>query len=363
MSPRPLRSSESGDRRASGRWSTPTVALRGLFVLALVASLKAAQTLVFPLVLALLLSLLLRPPVRWLERLKLPSAVGALVVLLIGLAGLALAFDRFQEPAMEWIGRAPRTIERLERRVRDLRRPVEEVSAAAEEVQKMASGDDGRSAEVEIRKPSPAEMLVSKAPELVGGVVVTMVFLYLLLVFGPALSHRVIESFPRFRDRQRAETIFEGIGGKVSRYLLTITFINTCLGLVLGLVFQLLGLPSPWLWGAMAGLLNFVPYLGGFVGVFVVTLVSISTFGDPGKALLAPVLYAMINATEGLVITPIVLGNRFSLNPVVIFGWLLLWGWLWGVGGLLIAIPLLTIFKIFCEQIPPLHWISRALER
>jgi predicted PurR-regulated permease PerM len=151
------------------------------------------------------------------------------------------------------------------------------------------------------------------------------------------------------------------IEDNISKYLVTVTLINACLGLAGGFVLWLIGMPSPFLFGAMAGLFNFVPYLGAAVSIGIFTLVSTATFDNLGYALLAPGAYLVLEVLEGNFITPWIMGRRLTLNPVMIFIALTFWGWIWGIPGALLAVPFLAMFKIFCDHIEPLAPIGEFL--
>jgi predicted PurR-regulated permease PerM len=180
------------------------------------------------------------------------------------------------------------------------------------------------------------------------------VLVFFLLAYGHRLYNRIIgEIGPvRFPDE---------IAPEVSRYLLTVTAINACLGGVVGGAMYLLDMPNPLLWAIMAFLLNYVPYLGAIVGSLIMFFAAMLSLDDSMHILLIPTIYMLITSIEGSLITPIILGNRFTLNPIVIFLWLMLWGWLWGVPGAIVAVPLLMAFRIFCEHIPPLAPLIRIM--
>jgi predicted PurR-regulated permease PerM len=339
-------------------------ALRGLLLLASLYTLALGKPVFFPIVLALLFNVLLREPVLLLRRWHVPKVLGAALVLGALLAAIGFAAAKVRQPALTWLGDAPQMLERVERRLGGLRRPMEEATRAAERVEELTTGENREDApRVERERPSLAQTALTAIPRALGGVVVTVVLLYLLLVFDEALLRQLVIALPGFRSKRRTLIIARAMERHVTRYLMTVTVINLGLGVAVGTALHLVGIPSPWLWGTMAGLLNFVPYLGGVVGVTIVALVALVSLDDLGRALAAPLAYVILNVSEGMVLTPIILGRRFSLNPVVIFVWLLLWGWLWGIGGALIAVPLLTTFKILCDHVPMLHRVGRALER
>ncbi|MGB5833684.1 MAG: AI-2E family transporter [Thiohalocapsa sp.] len=149
----------------------------------------------------------------------------------------------------------------------------------------------------------------------------------------------------------------------MSSYLLTTSGINFVLGILIGLAMWLIGLPNPVLWGAMAACLNYIPYVGTIIGGLIVFFVGLISFDAPGQAIWAPLIYFSINAIEGYLITPTVLGRSISLSPLAIILSLAIWGWLWGIGGLLLAVPILAATKIACDHIKPLQPLAQLLGR
>ena len=125
----------------------------------------------------------------------------------------------------------------------------------------------------------------------------------------------------------------------------------------------LLGMPNPVLWGLMVAGLNFVPYLGPVVGVIVVALAALTTFESTAYAMLPPAVYFVINAIEGNLVTPAIMGRRLRMNPVAIFISLSLWGWIWGIPGALLATPLLLAFKTVCDHVVTLQPLGEFIGR
>jgi predicted PurR-regulated permease PerM len=160
---------------------------------------------------------------------------------------------------------------------------------------------------------------------------------------------------PTLTDKKTALRIVHAIEGEVSRYLLTITAINCCLGLLVGASMGLLGMPQPALWGIAAGLLNFIPYIGAAAGILAVAAVAIVTFPTLAAAAMPPLAYLILNVIENNLVTPLVLGRRLELNAVVILVALAFWGWMWGIVGTFVAVPLLVVTKVFCDHFPALH--------
>ena len=344
-----------------------SLALTTIVVLLSFYTLYFARTLFLPIILALLLSLLLAPVVRGLRRLHIPGSVGAALVILGLLGAVVLGFYRLSGPAAGWLERAPQGLERVERRIRQLQRPVAEVREAAEEVERqverMAGGDAARTQEVSVRDQTLTGVVLSRTGSFLGSAAIMTVLLYFLLASGDLFLRKLVRVLPRLEDKKRAIEIARRTEEHISKYLTTVTLINLALGVAVGVAMHAIGMPNPVLWGVTAGLLNFVPYLGAMVTVVMLALVSILTFDSLGRAAVAPLVYFGINALEGYVVTPMLLGRRLTLNPVVIFLGLIVWGWMWGVAGALLAVPILATFKIFCEHIEPLAPVGEFLGR
>jgi predicted PurR-regulated permease PerM len=345
-----------------------TIALTGIFVLLALYTLYFARTFLLPLVLAVILNFLLSPLVRGLSRLRVPQALGAALVILALLGLVALGIERLSGPAAEWIQKTPEGVERIERRIRGLRGPVEQVQEAAQKVEEEVerlSGNGGpeEPQEVKVQGATWTGALLSRTQAFLGGAVVVLILLYFLLASGDFFLRKLVRVLPRLEDKRRAVEIARQTEHQISTYLSTVTLINVLLGVAVGLAMWALNMPNPALWGVVAGLMNYVPYLGPVVTLAVITAASILTFDDLGRALIAPLVYFAINFAEGYFLTPMIMGRRLTLNPVVVFVGLVFWGWMWGVPGALIAVPLLAMFKILCDHIEPLSPIGEFLGR
>ncbi|MGH9360311.1 MAG: AI-2E family transporter [Thermoanaerobaculia bacterium] len=324
--------------------------MTGLFILACLYTLYVARAFLLPVVLAVLLKFVLSPLVGGLKRLRIPEGLGALIVLLALVGALGAAFYELAGPAFEWMDRAPGSMRRLEEKLRELKAPVERMSAATERVEEMAQVGDAPPRQVEVADPSLGERLFQNVWNFSANAFVMLVLLYFLLASGDLFLRKLVRVLPTFSDRKRAVEILRQVELEVSAYLSTMTLINIGLGVAVGLAFYLLGMPNPALWAVMVALLNYVPYLGAIVGVAVMAVVAFLTFAETGEALLVPLAYLVINFVESYFVTPMILGRRLTLNPVVIFLGLTFWGWIWGITGALIAVPLLVAVKIVCDH-------------
>ena len=122
-----------------------------------------------------------------------------------------------------------------------------------------------------------------------------------------------------------------------------------------------MGVPNPAMWGVLAALLNYIPYFGPFAGVLVLGVMGLLTFDTVPKGLLPPIWYLALHLLEANFITPILLGRRFVLNPVIIFISLIFWTWVWGVPGALLSVPILMTIKAICDRVPALAAVSEFL--
>ncbi len=334
-------------------------AVGGLFLLACLYTVHIARSFLLPFVLAILFSLLLEPLVRRGARL-LPRALAAALVLLLVLAGLALAGWRIQGPAAEMIDDMPRRMRAVERQLRGVKNPLQPVTEATEKVEEMANqlgeGSQRRPQEVVTvqAEPTLSESVVRGMRSLLFGAAVLIALLFFLLASENRLLAKLLRLAPQLEDRDEATLVASRIERDLARYLLTITAINLGLGVAVGVAMALLGVPSPVLWGVLAAIANYIPYLGALTVIGLLVLSNAAAGGDLWTTMVAPAaIYAGLTAFEGTFLTPLALGSRLKLNPVAIFVGLLFWGWLWGIVGVLLAVPLLVATKIICDHVAP----------
>ena len=182
--------------------------------------------------------------------------------------------------------------------------------------------------------------------------------LFLLLASGETFLRRTVSMLPTLDQKKRLVRISHCIERDLSIYLVTTSIINVGLGIAVGFALFLVGVPNPVLWGVVVAILNYIPYLGGIIGSLMIGLVALASIESTGRALLAPAAYLLLNGLEAYVITPHIMGARFSLNPVAVFGSVVFWGWIWGIPGALLAVPILTAGSIVCANIDRLRPIA-----
>lgn len=355
---------EDTARLFEGPLGIRSISLSGLFILACFYTLYFARDFFLPVVLAIVFTFLLAPLVRLLKRIRIPGALGSAIVIgaALGLAGL-LVFE-LSGPLEQWLAKVPETGARLQARSLPLRKAFDKLSNTSDQVEKLTRSkteNGAASQRVELKSPSLLDSLFSGTSKTVFTLLVVIVILFFLLASGDLFLTKLVHVLPTLSDKKKAVRIANEIESNISRYLGTIALINAGVGFCSGCIFWAFGLPNPALWGAIAGLVNFIPTVGSISVAILITLVSITTFPSFAHAALVPAAFLALTVGVGTFVSPLIMGRRLTLNPVVIFLGLSFWGWLWGIPGALLAVPLLAMFKIFCDHIEPLAPIGEFL--
>jgi predicted PurR-regulated permease PerM len=336
-----------------GPFGIRSLALTGLFILAAFYTLFLASSFILPIILALLLNFLLSPVVRGLKnKLRIPEGLGAALVIFGFLGFMGWGVYELSGPAYEWAEKAPQQMRRLERKLAEFKKPVQTVSKATQQVEKITQvgGGGPEPRKVEVQTESFGERMFNQASDFVAGGTVMFILLFFLLASGDLFLRKLIRVLPSLSDKKRAVEIARQIESDISTYLVTITIINIGLGLATWGLLALVGAPNPLLWGVLATVTNYIPYLGAIIMYVVLAMVGFLSFDTLGHSLLVPGVFVGLNLLESYLVTPMVLGRRLTLNPVVIFLGLTFWGWLWGITGALLAVPIMVVFKIMCDH-------------
>ncbi|NWN92382.1 AI-2E family transporter [Marinobacter adhaerens] len=357
-----------GIRRTLASLSTPVY---GLFVLGVLYTLYLAHQIILPIVLALLTSLLLSPLVtRMGSGLHIPRVVSSLILVLlvlIGVAGVSLAVAT---PALEWAGKAPEGISRLLVGESELKRQITRVTESAQKVEDSVSelsdgGDKALTAEpttVVLQTESWRAQLMTKARDGVAGFALAMALTYFLLVSGDRLVINFVRQLPR-EHRGTVLRITRDSQHQIAQYLGVLGISNLVVGLTTGLMTWALGLPDPAVWGLVAGLARFIPYLGVILTILLLAVVSAVSLDTLWMMAIAPAGYLALTTMVGFFIEPWIHGFRMAINPVIIFVSIFFWGWLWGPVGVLLAVPLMTVIQVVLKQIPRLRPIYKVIAR
>jgi len=216
---------------------------------------------------------------------------------------------------------------------------------------------------VEVKDSRGTSSILNWTGTFLAGVGETLVLLYLLLASGDLFLQKLVHVMPTLRDKKSAVEISHEIQQNISNYLFSVTLINIGLGLVVSGGLYFMGVPNAAMWGILVAVLNFVPYFGAVAGVILLASVGLLTFDTLWTGLLPPAWYLLLHTLEANLITPVLLGRRFTLNPVGIFVSLIFWMWLWGVPGALLSVPILVSIKVVCDRVPVMAPVSELLSR
>ena len=336
----------------SVRLATIARALVVLSTLAVVAACYFGRDILATVVLALLLSLLLSPLVNVIEKLRVPRvAASALAVLLI-VGCLVSGLVALAPPAQDWLSKAPSAISSVRERLAQWRGSMQKAQKATETLENLAKPAQAPTEKVLVVKDQPGILItvVSATPHVIATIAIIILLLFFCLSSGDNFLRRLVEIAPGMKEKRTVINIARDVQREISRYLLTTTVINLGLGCATAVALACWGVPNALLWGALAFVLHFAPIVGAGVTASVLAIVGFSTFDDITHALALPATFLLLAFIEGQLVTPTVIGRRLGLNPVVVFVWLLLWGALWGVIGILLAGPMLACFRIICEH-------------
>jgi predicted PurR-regulated permease PerM len=265
-------------------------------------------------------------------------------------------------PARAWMVQVPKSMARIELALSELRRPLLAATHATEQIAKLANveGEDKPQRVVDAG-PSRIAQMLSATPAALASLVATLLLIFIFLLHGDALLRKFVELAPALRLKKDIVLATRSAQHELSTYVLTIAAINTVFGLLTAAALWWLGVDDPLLWGGVAAVLNFAPFVGPMITVSVLVVVGFARFETPLAALSVPGVFLVLHLLEGQLVTPWFVGRRLALDPVMVFLALMLFGWLWGVAGLLLAMPLLNCVRIVAERIPAWNAFAKIL--
>jgi predicted PurR-regulated permease PerM len=290
------------------------------------------------------------------------------------LTALIVGFSQLGRPAVNWIDDAPQHLADLKARVKYLypnaMKMGHAVAAVTDFSDTAAAGPEAKKANqkappptVEIKDQRGTASILNWTGTVLAGLGEVLVLIYLILASGDLFLHKLVRVMPTLSDKKRAIEFSHEIQQNISKYLFSLTIINTCLGAVVAAGLYVIGVPKAGMWGMLVAVLNFVPYFGPAVMVFILAIVGILSFDSLWQGLLPAAWFLALHLLESNFVTPILLGRRFTLNPVAIFISLMFWLWLWGVPGALISAPILVLVKAVCDRIPRAVYVSELIGR
>ena len=326
----------------------------GLLVLGILYTIYFARSLLLPILLALLLAAFLEPFVRRLARFKIPNSAGAAIVLLLFVGVLGAAIYQLSGPAGDWMARGPDLLQKAEYKVWRLKQSIRKAEEKTQQLEEMARLGESKE-KVTVKGPSLAERILTQTWTILATAAIVLVLIYFLLAQGRQTLAGLADGLQGEEHGKRLTSLLVHMQLHIASYLSTITIIYLVVGALTAIAMALLEMPSPVLWGVAASVLHFIPFLGPAITFFIISVVSLMTFDTWLRILLPPLVYFCLAGLEGYFVTPMILGRRLTLNPIMVFVAILFWGWMWGVIGVFLAVPVLAALKIVCDDI---EWLK-----
>jgi predicted PurR-regulated permease PerM len=348
-----------------GRTTSVQFVLLGLGT---IAFLYFARPVVLPVFLACMAAMTLKPLMRWLSLLHVPTVPSAAFIFIVLVGIFGVGFFQLGRPAVRWIDDVPQHVAELKARVQKLFPSAMRMGNAVTAVNDLGTVAEKKvnqkeTPTVEIKDQRGTSSILNWTGTVLGGLGEVLVLIYLLLASGDMFMHKLVRVMPTLKDKKRAVEITHEIQANISNYLFSVSIINIGLGAIASVIFYFLHIPKPGMWGMLVAILNFVPYFGPILGVALLAIVGLLTFDTVWQGIMPAAWYLMLHLIEANFVTPVLLGRRFTLNPVAIFISLMFWLWLWGIPGALLSVPILVSIKAVCDRIPKASYVSELIGR
>ena len=316
-------------------------------VIALPFALRAGAEFFLPVTAALVVAIALVPMLEWFERRGVGPRIAAGLCVIIFLALAAFAIASIVMPAIDWVAMVPERIGRVQATlapILDLYNSLEKFIDKT--VSQIAASTEGAGREVRIATPnSMLGLITASAPHAAIQLFFALLVIYFFLSGWTSMRRRTIKSRGSFEGAMTTARVIQEVVEATSTYIGTITLINVTLGALTALILWMLGMPSPLMWGGIVAVLNYIPYLGPVAAALLLFIGGLMSFPDVWSALLPPAIFLAMHTVEANAITPMIVGKKIEVNPLLILVALSFWAWVWGTTGALLAVPLLIIFK------------------
>jgi predicted PurR-regulated permease PerM len=315
-------------------------------ILALPFALRAGAEFFLPVTAALVVAIALVPMLEWFERRGVPSKLAAVLCVIIFLMIALFAIASIVLPAIDWVALIPKRIDRVTKALAPM---LDLYSNLQDFIDRTVSRiavdtDQGRTVRVETPN-SMLDLITASAPHAAVQLFFALLVIYFFLAGWTGMRKRTIVSRGSFEGALTTARVIQQVVAATSTYIGTITLINVSLGALTALLLWMLGMDSPLMWGGIVAVLNYIPYLGPIAAALLLGIGGLMTFADPWAALLPPAIFVGLHLVEANVLTPLIVGRKLTINPLLILVSLSFWAWVWGTTGALLAVPLLIILK------------------
>jgi len=340
--------------------------LAGIFFILLFYTLYFTREIIIPFVIALLFYFLLAPTIRFLQKIHIPVKVGAALVIFLLILIIGYGFYSLAQPATTWINKGPQTINVVDQKLTKLTilfdAPLKAIAKINDEVATLSKNAHvSNQRTVNIKESYFMGTVFNTSWQFLSWLGVTIFLLYFLLINEDFFLRKLVHWVSSMEHKKEVVAITRKVQNQIWSYLFARTLINCGLGFIVSILMYALGMPDPILWGVMTGTLEFIPYFGAFVSLIVIAVVALFSFTSLAYAFLVTSLFSLLVFIEGNIISPIVIGRFVTLNPFIIFISLIFWGWIWGIAGAFIAIPLMVTLKVIFETLYEVSFIGELL--
>jgi predicted PurR-regulated permease PerM len=342
--------------------SRQDVFLGGIFLILVLGVLRFCSELFVPFAAAMVLTFVFQPAQRLMTGYRIPPYLSARLIVAILVGGAVSLGSALSGPASEWAARVPESLPELQSKFKFLSQPVEKTKRLVSQAEEMARGPGPKVTPVAVQGSRLFDKILNLVGSAFGGLLSMLLMLFFLLAAGDIFVRRAVEILPNFRNKRQAVDIVRQIEGDMSRYLMTISFMNMVVGTLAGIIMWFHNIKDPMLWGLLAFLLNYLPVMGPVMGVLIFLVVGFMEIQDFWQAIVPAALFLGIHLTESNLVTPRLLARQFTINPLIVILALVFWYWMWGLPGALLSVPMLMITKIICSHINRLKPVGHLLE-
>jgi predicted PurR-regulated permease PerM len=343
-------------------WKRLEIPIVGIFSLLLVQALVWASDFLMPVTAAFLGYFVLNRPRRWLAKIRITPVFSAALFTATLTALIVVFLVQLSAPAAQFIEDLPSLMEQIKQKLSSAGGTLEAINAATIAAEEIIVDQDAEIVSVEVvSNTGVAATLFSMAPGFLSRILFALILLFFLVASGDMFLTKTVQSFDTFSDKRRAVAVLYSIEDRLGYYLGGIAIINAGLGVAVAIAMSLWGLPSAVLIGFMAFGLNFVPFLGGLMGATIAAAVAFVSLDGTWAAAGVFATYILLTSIEGQLITPVVISRRMRLNTTVVFLTVAFFAWIWSIMGMVVALPILIVIKIACDETASLQTLGRFL--
>jgi predicted PurR-regulated permease PerM len=323
---------------------------KGILLVLIGAILYLGHAAFIPVALALLAGLILSSPVEALFRIGVPRSIGAVLILLMAAAAVAGLVAIIWTPSQQWYESAPHTLTIIQKKITPVARLMTHIEDLTNKAGQVGATNVAAPTAVAVTQQNASRAILATLGDSAIGLATFVVITLFLITGGPPMAARMTAAFFDHLKANHVQRYIEKVRGEVGQFYVTTMFINLGMGIATTLLMMAWGMPTPYLWGALAVILHFIPYAGAATMLLMVTVVAIVSFDGLGHVYAVSLSYLGLATLEGQIVQPLVIGRRLEVNPLLVFLGLWFGGIFWGIAGVVLATPILVALKVIAEN-------------